>query len=242
MQPLITHVIFSMQEVALEPDIMGSLREDIENFYKRDHVEVVEETELIEHTFFTDLNFSHNCRVTHVRWHPKWDGIVAMSVIENTVYEEYLNNLTKRMVMPTMMMIWSMDHPLFPQLLMRVPDDVNVFEWHPIEPEILIGGCLNGQAVIYDLGEYSRKLSRKICIWDHSVVMSSQTNKLHLEDGFIPILYWSAESNMEFSHSTPVECLKWLPKAVWVIINYRNLKIVVTQPRCLIFLLNDNFA
>ena len=60
------------------------------------------------------------------------EGIVAMAVVENTVYEEYLNNLTKKLVMPTMVMIWSMEHPLFPQLLCRVPDDVTVIEWHPI--------------------------------------------------------------------------------------------------------------
>ena len=93
---------------------------------RRDHVEVVEETELVEHTFFTDLNFSHDCRVSQIRWHPMIEGIVAMSVVENTIYEEYLNNLTKRLVMPTMIMIWSMSHPLFPQILLRVPDDVTV--------------------------------------------------------------------------------------------------------------------
>ena len=39
-----------------------------------------------------------------------------MAVVENNIYEEYLNNLTKRLVMPTMVMIWSMEHPLFPQV------------------------------------------------------------------------------------------------------------------------------
>ena len=63
-----------------------------------------------------------------------------MSHMQNTVYEDYLNNLTKRMVMPTMIMIWSMSHPLFPQLLLRVPDDVNILDWHPLEKDILIGG------------------------------------------------------------------------------------------------------
>ena len=107
-----------MQEVAQQPDIMGDLRDDIEGFYRRDHVEVVEETELVEHIFFTDLNFSHDCRVSQVCWHPTIEGIVAMSVVENTIYEDYLNDLTKRLVMPSMVMIWSMLYPLFPQVLL----------------------------------------------------------------------------------------------------------------------------
>ena len=204
-----------MKEVVQEPDIMGDLREDIESFYRRDHVEVVEETELVEHTFFTDLNFSHDCRVSQIRWHPMIEGIVAMSVVENTIYEEYLNNLTKRLVMPTMIMIWSMSHPLFPQILLRVPDDVTVIEWHPLEEDILIGGCMNGQVVIWDIGEFSDTFKSKECVWDHSVVMAKQVDKLHVEDGFIPIVYWSAESNIDYSHKSTVENMKWLPKNVW---------------------------
>ena len=76
-----------MKEVAGQPDIMGDLRDDIENFYKRDHVEVVEETELVEHIFFTDLNFSHDARVSQVRWHPTIEGrLHFIKIFETYVY------------------------------------------------------------------------------------------------------------------------------------------------------------
>ena len=105
-----------MNEVIEEPDIMGDLRDVVECFYKRDHVEIIEETQLKEMMFFTDLNFSHQMRVTHIGWHPRISGIVAMSVVENSEYEAYLKKLTHRMVLPNMVMIWSMSHPLFPQV------------------------------------------------------------------------------------------------------------------------------
>ena len=114
-----------------------------------------------------------------------------------------------------MVMVWSMAHPLFPQILLRVPEDITVIEWHPLDSDILIGGCMNGQVVIWDISDYTRKLRLKKCVWDHSIVMSNPTNKLHVEDGFIPILYWSAESEVTRSHQSPVENLKWLPKNVW---------------------------
>lgn len=138
-----------------------------------------------------------------------------MTVVENTIYEDYLNDLTKRLVMPTMVMIWSMDHPLFPQVLLRVPDDVTLIEWHPLEEDILVGGCINGQVVIWDISEYIPKFIKKVCVWEHSVVMSKLTGQLHVEDGFIPIIYWSAESDITKSHKSPIEDLKWLPKNVW---------------------------
>ena len=59
-------ISFSMNEVLEEPDIMGDLRDAVECFYKRDHVEIVEETRLTEQLFFTDINFTHKSRVTQV--------------------------------------------------------------------------------------------------------------------------------------------------------------------------------
>ena len=109
-------VVTRVNDVIAEPDIMGDIRDAVECFYKRDHVEVVEETELKELMFFTDLNFSHQMRVTHIRWHPTISGIVAMSVVRNARYEAYLKSLSHKLVMPNMVMVWSMAHPLFPQV------------------------------------------------------------------------------------------------------------------------------
>ena len=80
----------------------------------------------------------------------------------------------------------------------------------------MVGGCINGQVVIWDIGEYVPKLSSQISIYDHDIVMEKQTDKLHIQDGFIPVLYWSAESNINFSHKLPIEDLQWLPANVWV--------------------------
>ena len=57
-----------MDEVSGEPDIMGSIRPEVESFYRRDEVVVIEETKLVHRLFFSDLVFTQNQRVTHVRW------------------------------------------------------------------------------------------------------------------------------------------------------------------------------
>ena len=102
------------------------------------------------------------------------------------------------------------------QLLLQICDDVTKFEWHPNEEGVLIGGCMNGQILIWDITEYIPKLATKISIWDHEVVMEKQTDKLHIMDGFIPVLHWSAESNLKASHKAHVKDLHWLPSNVWV--------------------------
>ena len=95
---------------------MGDLRDAVETFYKRDHVEIIEETQLKEMTFLTDINFTHQMRVSHIRWHPTIPGVIAMSVLENKDFETYLERLTTRIVMTNMLLVWSIAHPLFPQV------------------------------------------------------------------------------------------------------------------------------
>ena len=112
----IASIYYRVNEVLEEPDIMGGLRDAVETFYKRDHVEIIEETQLKEMTFLTDINFTHQMRVSHIRWHPTIPGVLAMSVLENKDFETYLERLTTRIVMTNMLLIWSVAHPLFPQV------------------------------------------------------------------------------------------------------------------------------
>jgi hypothetical protein len=46
--------------------------------------------------------------------------------------------------------------------------------------------------------------------------------RLNLQEGFIPILYWSAESRITSSHKSAIEDFHWLPKNVLVILNDRR--------------------
>ena len=57
-----------MQEVVTEPDIMGEFRPEVEMFYKRDEVIFVEERNFVLKTFFSDLVFSRDMRVTCVKY------------------------------------------------------------------------------------------------------------------------------------------------------------------------------
>ncbi len=98
------------------PDIMGEFRPEVESFYRRDEVVVIEETRLVHRLFFSDLVFTRDMRITSVSWHPTIPGVVAMAVMPNGKYEEYLEDLSRRIVMPNVVTVWSMEHPFFPQV------------------------------------------------------------------------------------------------------------------------------
>jgi hypothetical protein len=93
---------------------------------------------------------------------------------------------------------------------------VKIFDWHPLEASIMVGGCTSGQLVIWDISSHVDYLKRNECTWDHKVFLSPPTDRLHIQEGYVPVLYWSAESDKEHSHLNGVEFLQWLPKNVWV--------------------------
>ena len=125
-----------MEEFTASPDIMGNLRSDVEAFYKRDEVVVVEEKRFMPKTALSDLVFTRNMRVTQTKWHPTIPGIVAVSVMENSTCEQYLENLSRRIVAPNVVTIWNLKFPFFPQLLLRVCDDITCLDWHPFEVSV----------------------------------------------------------------------------------------------------------
>ena len=54
----------------------------------------------------------------------------------------------------SLIMIWSFSNPILPLLLMEAPEDVECFQFNPLNPNIVCGGCSNGQLVLWDLKEY----------------------------------------------------------------------------------------
>ena len=80
-------------------------------------VVVIEETRLVHRSFFTDLVFTRNLRPTSVAWHPTLSGVVAMAAVENGSFEQRMQNLSRRLAMPGVVTVWSMEHPFFPQVL-----------------------------------------------------------------------------------------------------------------------------
>ncbi|KAG8132597.1 hypothetical protein E2320_010439 [Naja naja] len=43
-------------------------------------------------------------------------------------------------------------------LMLECPEDVYCFEFSPNDPNIIVGGCLNGQVVLWDISEYEERL------------------------------------------------------------------------------------
>uniref|UniRef100_A0A4W5K6L2 Dynein axonemal intermediate chain 3 n=1 Tax=Hucho hucho TaxID=62062 RepID=A0A4W5K6L2_9TELE len=102
---------------------------------------------LKEYQSFTDLHFSKEKTISNINWHPTINGVIAVAVTERLSFEDRINGSTKLLLNPSLILFWSFSDPINPQLLLECPDDVFSFEFCPSDPNIIVGGCMNGQVL-----------------------------------------------------------------------------------------------
>jgi hypothetical protein len=72
-----------------------------------------------EYQSFTDIHNGKNKIVTCVQWHPTLKGIVGMSLGANYSFYDRMDNLSKTVISPSMILIWSFVDPIQPKVIYK---------------------------------------------------------------------------------------------------------------------------
>ncbi|XP_064189536.1 dynein axonemal intermediate chain 3 [Anguilla rostrata] len=171
------------------------------------------DTHLKEYQSFTDLKFSKEKTVSYMNWHPTISGVIAVALTERLSFEERINDSTKLLLNPSLILFWNFSDPLNPQLVLECPDDVHSFQFCPSDPDIIVGGCMNGQVALWDISAYAERLQTARTGGAGSA--SANTNTLPgFEDkqaNETPVMRYCAVSGIENSHKAPITDVQWLP-------------------------------
>uniref|UniRef100_A0A7M4FGF3 Dynein axonemal intermediate chain 3 n=1 Tax=Crocodylus porosus TaxID=8502 RepID=A0A7M4FGF3_CROPO len=165
---------------------------------------------LKEYQSFTDLHSLKNRTVTCIGWHPTIYGIIAVSVTERLTYEDRVNLSGKLLLWKSLILFWSFSDPIHPQLLLECPEDIFCFQFCPSDPNIIAGGCINGQVALWDISEYEEKLQNAKTGAGGSkntpsFIQAQQSGK---EPHFVR---YCAVSSIEYGHKAVVTDIHWLP-------------------------------
>ncbi|XP_070562697.1 dynein axonemal intermediate chain 3-like isoform X2 [Ptychodera flava] len=167
---------------------------------------------LKEYQSFTDLQFSKEKTITSVDWHPAIKGIIAVSCAERLSFDERTENASKVLMTPSLILVWSFTDPIHPQLLLEAPDDIFCFRFNPVDPNIIAGGCINGQVVLWDITRWADRLK------NNPRGKQTKKNTMMSLPGFedensqeTPIIRYCAVSAIEHSHKTTITDLQWVP-------------------------------
>ncbi|KAM6199951.1 dynein axonemal intermediate chain 3 [Sarcoramphus papa] len=163
---------------------------------------------------FTDLRYLKDRTISCVCWHPTIYGIIAVSARQQLSYEEQVNLSDKSLLQQSVILFWSFFDPIHPQLMLECPEDIYCFQFSPSDPNIIAGGFINGQVVLWDISQHEEKLQNAKTVADGikitAVNMPSlmQVQKSSTEP---PLVRYCAVSSIQYSHKKPVTDIYWLP-------------------------------
>ncbi|XP_075567516.1 dynein axonemal intermediate chain 3 isoform X5 [Pelecanus crispus] len=115
---------------------------------------------------FTDLRHLKDRTISWVCWHPTIYGIIAVSAGERLSYEEQVNLSDKSLLQQSVILFWSFFDPIHPQLMLECPEDIYCFQFSPSDPNIIAGGCINGQVILWDISQHEEKLQNAKTVAD----------------------------------------------------------------------------
>ncbi|KAK7889892.1 hypothetical protein WMY93_025452 [Mugilogobius chulae] len=155
---------------------------------------------------FTDQKNMKDKKISCINWHPTIYGVVAVSVTESGEKE------CQKPVTPSFILFYSFVDPCTPQLLLECPDDILAFEFSPSDANIIVGGCVNGQVVLWDISAYVTHLQG---IQPGGRKGSANTKAFDLDnskENKTPVVRHCALSALENSHKAPITDVQWLPQ------------------------------
>ncbi|KAI3368543.1 hypothetical protein L3Q82_025551 [Scortum barcoo] len=190
--------------------------------------------DLMLYQAFTDQQYTKNKKISSINWHPTIYGVIAVALMDKK--EEQLDQSTTYNDRPSFIVFYSFSHPSKAQLLLEFPDDICAFEFCPSDPNIIIGGSMNGQVVLWDISAHVTHLQGT---QPSGEKVSVNTDTFDLDDkkkNETPVMRHCAVSAVESSHKAPITDVQWLPptfEALPVENKFKmSVQIVTCSPDC----------
>jgi hypothetical protein len=121
-----------------------------------------------------------------------------------------------------LVLIWSFHDPIHPQLILEAPEDINCFRFNPSVPDLIAGGCINGQIFLWDISEHQERLkSTRKAKSDGPAggAGDGAGGGSEKSESNIPIVKPVVASSIDFSHRGSISDLQWLPSNYLVRVN-----------------------
>ncbi|NXX58677.1 WDR63 protein, partial [Scopus umbretta] len=178
---------------------------------------------------FTDLRHLKDRTISCVCWHPTIYGIIAVSARERLSYEEQGNLSDKSLLQQSVILFWTFFDPTHPQIMLECPEDIYCFQFSPSDANLIAGGCINGQVVLWDISQHEEKLQNAKTVADglkitavntvnasilnilQYIYMSPPLMQVQQSSTEPPLVRYCAVSAIQYSHKKTVTDIHWLP-------------------------------
>jgi len=197
-------VSYLCEEALIQNEITNIFADDFSALSEEDGMSGNRKESIVtEYQSFTHLTYSKNKVVSAIQWLPHRKGVVAVACTEALSNTERVARAGRPA--SAYILIWNFKDPIHPEYVLQAPFEVFAFQYNPANPEIVAGGCYNGQVVLWDTTHEHERIAR----------MKAASNKQDAQDASdeatIPIVKYKYVTAPEFSHHSVVLDLQWLP-------------------------------
>jgi len=108
---------------------------------------------------YLDSDYCKGKRVTCIKFHPMRPYIVAMSMIDNMDFDTRAMVQGKSFDSQLLVLNFEDSDIISLKYLLETPIEISTIEWHPDNSNVLVGGCLNGQILVWDLSSKDHQIT-----------------------------------------------------------------------------------
>lgn len=184
------------------------------------HEGAMADNELRELKNFADPNYSKFKILSAIDWMPRANGMVAVSATRNLSFDQRVAVSGQTTI--SYILLWDFRQLVRPQILMQSPHDVFTFRFNPSNQNIVAGGCISGQVILWDITESltnsNKKGSGRSSI--PGVVLPPGLDIPEEDDSHEPICIPKHISNVDYGHKKSIADMFWFPPHVQL--NYRG--------------------
>ena len=102
--------------------------------------------------YFDQSSNSKFRTVTCIKFHPQKPHLVAMSIVENLAFDDRAEVMGKSFESQVLILNFEDSQVIYAQWSLQTPVEISAIEFSPENPKVLIGGCINGQLISWDMG------------------------------------------------------------------------------------------
>lgn len=112
-------------------------------------------------------------------------------------------------------LLWSFDDTLFPKLVLETPREVTFLSFCPYDSNILLGGLITGQLIIWDLTNCLHRVENPEALSDKQEKNRAKMHSFMVWSKFVEnqqrnVVQPAAISHYELSHKQSVTSIKWM--------------------------------
>lgn len=170
-----------------------------------------------EYQFFIDLKAIKGNTISDISWHPKIMDLVVVSYIRSS-------NIIPTSNSNSGALLWSLSDTLKPQSYLRSNEDVHCISFCPSRENIVIGGCENGQLIVWNIPSE--------IINSGSTMNNNSKSKVLLDQQDIPVVNVTATSKEDYSHRLPIRKIRWIPAKFQIEPNGKLMKFINDVGSC----------